>query len=159
MSDTKRAETRHVPQIVDLINKAFEVERFFVEGPRASAEQIGSLMEKGTFFLTEDSASRISGCVYVERRSKIGGYIGLLAVDPSAQQGGIGSRLMEAAEQWLKQSGAREVEISVVNLRQELPPFYEHRGYRAVGTAPFTDKRATRRCHFIIMSKPLAGSA
>jgi hypothetical protein len=42
-----------------------------------------------------------------------------------------------------------------VNLRTELPPFYKTLGYVETGSAPFTDPRATRPCHMIVMTKDL----
>jgi hypothetical protein len=43
-----------------------------------------------------------------------------------------------------------------VDLRTELPPFYRRLGYEQTGTAPFSDpEKATRPCHFILMSKAL----
>jgi predicted N-acetyltransferase YhbS len=146
-----------VAGIAALINQAYEVERFFVEGPRTSDAEIASLMEMGAFLVAHDDTGKIVGSVYAESRAGGRGYIGLLAVDPSAQGGGLGSRLMETAEQHLRERGSRDVDISVVNIRLELPPFYERRGYRADGTLPFTDTRATRECHFIVMTKSLAG--
>ena len=145
-----------VAAIVALINQAYEVERFFVEGTRTSDAEIASMMGKGAFLVAHDDSGRLVGSVYAESRANDRGYIGLLAVDPSAQGGGLGSRLMESAEQHLRERGSRDVDISVVNLRLELPPFYERRGYRAGGTMPFTDTRATRECHFIVMTKSLA---
>jgi hypothetical protein len=47
------------------------------------------------------------------------------------------------------------VDIRVVNLRTELPPFYRRLGYVEQRTEPFTDPRAHRPCHFICMSKTL----
>jgi hypothetical protein len=47
------------------------------------------------------------------------------------------------------------MDLSVVNLRTELPRFYDRLGYTETGTAPFTDPRATRPCHFVLMSKRL----
>jgi len=48
------------------------------------------------------------------------------------------------------------VDITVVDLRTELPPFYHRLGYVETGTAPFPSTgRATRPCHFILMSKRL----
>jgi GNAT superfamily N-acetyltransferase len=141
--------------IAALINQAYEVERFFVEGQRTTEAEIASLMGKGAFLVAHDAAGRLVGSVYAESRADSRGYIGLLSVDPSAQGGGLGSLLMERAEQHLRERGSRDVDISVVNLRIELPPFYERRGYRAGRTLPFTDTRATRECHFIVMTKSL----
>jgi hypothetical protein len=64
--------------------------------------------------------------------------------------------MMREAERHCLRAGCREVTITVVNLRTELPPFYRSLGYREQGTAAFTDDRATTACHFIIMTKSLA---
>ena len=48
------------------------------------------------------------------------------------------------------------MELEVVNLRTELPPFYTRFGYAPSGTRPFPDKEfAKLPCHFIVMTKPL----
>ena len=155
MATVSIAGPPQVAAIVALINQAYEVERFFVEGHRTSDAEIALLMGKGAFLVAHDATGRLVGSVYAESRAGGRGYVGLLAVDPGAQGCGLGSRLMESAEQHLRGSGSRDVDISVVNLRLELPLFYERRGYRAGGTMPFTDTRKTRECHFIVMTKSL----
>ena len=49
------------------------------------------------------------------------------------------------------------MELLIVNLRPELPRFYQRLGYRETGTEPFPDKAGMKLpCHFIRMAKPLA---
>jgi len=84
-------------------------------------------------------------------------YLGLLAVDPSHQMHGLGSLMMNAAEQWCRDAGCIAIDILVVNLREELPPFYEARGFARCGTAPFEDPRKLRPAHFIRMTRALGG--
>ncbi|HKG99084.1 MAG TPA: hypothetical protein VKA97_14785, partial [Pyrinomonadaceae bacterium] len=68
----------------------------------------------------------------------------------------LGSFLMVAAENYCRERGSRFMDIYIVNLRQELPPFYRRRGYVETGTAPFPEDIVTKiPCHFIIMSKVL----
>ena len=84
------------------------------------------------------------------------GYFGLIAVQPAQHGRGVGRTLVEAAEARLLGAGCRAVDIRVVDLRTELPPFYRRLGYVETGTAPFSDpQKATRPCHFILMSKTL----
>ena len=46
--------------------------------------------------------------------------------------------------------------VVIVSLREELPPFYQKRGYVESGTSPFPLDVPTKiPCHFINMSKPL----
>jgi hypothetical protein len=47
------------------------------------------------------------------------------------------------------------MDILIVNLREELPPFYRKRGYVENGTTPFPDVETKIPCHFINMAKPL----
>jgi GNAT superfamily N-acetyltransferase len=136
------------------VNAAYVVETFFIEGDRVNAAEVAELIRKGTFLLAED-AGRLVGCVYVEIR---GGraYFGLLSVDPARQGGGIGGCLVAAAEEHGRTAGCGAMDILVVNLRTELPSFYNALGYAVTGTVPFPpDGHAKQPCHFIAMSKAL----
>lgn len=142
-----------------LINAAFQVERFFVDGDRTSVDEVLGYMRRGTFLLAERDAALI-GCVYFEKQGERG-YFGLLAVDPAEHGKGLGRSLVAAAEEELRRAGCRAADIRVVDLRTELPPFYRRLGYEETGTEPFPADVPTKRpCHFIRMSKPLtAGPA
>jgi GNAT superfamily N-acetyltransferase len=140
--------------VADLVNRAFLVERFFVDGDRTSRAEISRLLEAGTFLLAETDG-RLVACVYVELRGERG-YFGMLSVDPSRQGEGLGRLLVAAAEDRCRREGCREMEIHVVDLRQELPPIYRRLGYVEVGTEPFTEKERTKQAaRFIVMTKPL----
>jgi GNAT superfamily N-acetyltransferase len=76
-------------------------------------------------------------------------------VDPARQGGGLGRLLVEAAEAHCRGAGCRKIDLRVVNLRTELPPFYRRLGYVATGTEPYVDDDATQPCHFVVMSKSL----
>lgn len=151
----RRADAHDVERITRLVNRAFEVEAFFVTGDRTTDDQIRAKLDLGAFFLAE-RRDRLLGCVHAERRKGGRGYIGMLAVDPLYQGAGIGRQLMRVAEQHCVQAHCREVLITVINLRTELPPFYRSLGYQEQGTAPDTDsQRARQPVHFIVMKKPL----
>ena len=142
--------------ITAVINAAYQVERFFIDGDRTSEDEVRRYMAKGAFLVAEEDG-RPAGCVYIEQRGDRG-YFGLLAVDPAQHGKGLGRTLVEAAEERFRRAGCLAVDISVVDLRTELPPFYRRLGYVETGTAPFPDpEKATRPCHFILMSKPLNG--
>jgi len=151
------AEPDDIAAITHLINAAFGVERFFIDGDRIDAEKVRDLFGKGKFLLAEDAAD-VTGCVYVELRGERG-YLGLLSVEPSRQRAGLGRRLAIAAEDHLRAAGCRAVDLSVVNVRPELVPFYQRLGYTETGTAPFPAEKHTKMpCHFITMSKTLSWS-
>jgi predicted N-acetyltransferase YhbS len=141
--------------ITAVINAAFRIaEGFFVDGNRITQAEVEQSLRKGAFLLAEDG-DKINGCVYVELRGERS-YLGLLSVDPTYQQGGHGSLLMLEAEKYCREQGSRFMDILIVNLREELPPFYEKRGYVQNGTSPFPEDVETRMpCHFINMTKAL----
>lgn len=148
------AQPADAEAIAALINQAFQVERFFVDGHRIGLGEVQDRLHKGQFLLAEEGGA-LAACVYVEPRGERG-YLGLLSVDPQRQRGGLGSRLMAAAEDRCRRNGCRFLDLHIVNLREELPAFYRRRGYIETGTAPFPADTPTKLpCHFIVMSKPL----
>lgn len=152
----RRAGAPDVPRIAQLINAAFAVERFFVDGDRIAAAEVEDYLAKGTFLTLDDAGGEPVACVYVELHGDRG-YFGLLSVDPSCQRGGLGRRLIAAAEDLCRAAGCTAMDIKVVNLRTELPPIYRRLGYVETGTAPWPAEGTTRQpCHFVIMTKRLA---
>lgn len=148
------ADPGDAESITQVVNAAFRVERFLIDRDRVNAEKVRTMLRQGNFLLAKD-AGRLIGCVYVEIRGERA-YFGLLAVDPSRQKEGLGRRLIAAAEDYGRTAGCRVMDIRVVNLREELPPFYRRLGYQETGTEPFAaDAHPKQPCHFIIMSKPL----
>ena len=142
-------------RVTAVINAAFRIaEEFFIEGNRITEAEVEQSLTQGTFIVAEVEGS-LDGCVYVELRGDRS-YLGLLSVDPERQQAGLGSLLMKEAERYCREHGSREMDIVIVNVREELPSFYRKRGYIETGTSPFPDDVPTRiPCHFINMSKPL----
>src|SRR5688500_10170128 len=149
------AEASDARQIMAVINSAFRVaEEFFCFEDRITLEEVERLFTTGTVLVTEIDRVLV-GCVYVELRGDRS-YLGLLSVDPSQQQGGLGSLLMTAAENYCREMGSQFMDIYIVNLRTELTPFYLRRGYGETGTLPFPPEVQTKHpCHFITMAKPL----
>jgi GNAT superfamily N-acetyltransferase len=144
-----------VDGLVSLINAAYEVEQFFVTGDRTDAIDLRSRMQRGQFLLIESEPGAIAGCAFVAVHGR-DGFMGMLSVAPARQGHGLGRALAIAAEEYCRSHGCSEIEVEVVNLRTELPPFYRKLGYRESGERPFPDTtRTTRPCHFVVMRKPL----
>jgi GNAT superfamily N-acetyltransferase len=151
---TRIADRSEAAALTDLINRAFEVEKFFIEGDRVSTAVVEGFFDKGEF-LVADGASGLSGCVYVEIRGERA-YFGLLSIHPERQGTGLGRQLVEAAEARARECGCSYMDLQIVNLREELPAFYRKLGYQETGTAPFPEQTPTKLpCHFVRMSKAL----
>lgn len=154
------AEIADAESIANVINSAFRpAEEWFVAGDRITMPGVHKFLESGKFLLAESELGLL-GCVYVElqidQQRSIRSYLGLLSVDPARQQLGLGSVLMQTAEDYCLEQGSKVMDIKVVNLREELFGFYRKRGYVETGTATFPPELATTHpCHFIEMSKQL----
>jgi len=151
----RTAAIEDAERISRLVNDAFRPERFFIEADRTNPEKVRVLLRKGAFLLAEE-AENLVGCVYVELRGR-GGYFGMLAVEPFRQGAGIGSFLIGAAEAHCRDAGCHFMDLTIVNLRKELPPFYRRFGYEESGTLPFpADQHPPNQpCHLIKMTKAL----
>jgi predicted N-acetyltransferase YhbS len=151
--DVRTATPSDAGAIVGLVNQAFAVERFFVNGDRTDEAEVRALMERGRFLCAEVGGELV-GCVFLEQRGARG-YFGMLSVSPTRQKAGIGRLLVDRCEERFRAAGCEAVDIKIVHLRNELPPYYRALGYRESGTAPFVDASLTRDAHFLLMSKPL----
>jgi N-acetylglutamate synthase-like GNAT family acetyltransferase len=152
---TRAAESADAEDIVRLVNAAFRPERFFTDGDRTNPDKVRALLQKGKFLLAE-GAGTLVGCVYVELRGERG-YFGLLAVDPARQCTGLGSLLVDTAENDCRAAGCLFMDLTIVNLRKELPGYYRRRGDMENGTLPFPEDQHPPEipCHLVRMSKPL----
>ena len=161
LPELRVARTDEAPAVAALVNAAFQVEAFFKRGDRTDAAEIRDLMQPGEFLVLDEShaagdpGTGLTACVYV-RMNGNRGYFGMLSIDPRFQGRGFGRSIVAAVESYFRARGCHAVDIQVVNLREELPPFYERLGYDASGTRPFPDDgSATQPCHFIVMTKRL----
>ena len=155
----RTAEPHEAGALATLINAAFVVEAFFKVGDRTSSEEVAALMADGGEFLVLEASGTgtgtLCGCVYLKCTGDRC-YLGMLSIDPSRQRQGLGLRLVDTAEARARALGCRFMDMHIVNLRAELPPYYSRLGYAEIGTLPFSDSdRASQPCFFIVMSKRL----
>jgi GNAT superfamily N-acetyltransferase len=149
------ATSGDVPALVRLINRAYRVEDFFIDGDRTHEEDVRARMARpeGMFLVVDGPDGRLDAAVNVELRGDRG-YFGMLSVDPDRQGQGLGRALVQAAEQHCRAAGCHLLDIEVVNLRHELTAFYAALGFTTSGTAPFPDPRKLRQpAHLVTMSK------
>ena len=145
------AEGLETDDILRITNAAYQVEKFFLDTDRLSDASLRALLAKGVFLITEAR----DGCVYVELRGERA-YFGPLSVLPERQGKGLGRVLVNAAEDYARAHGCRFMDITIVNVREELPAFYRKLGYTPADTKPFPDDEPTKiPVHLIGMSKAL----
>jgi GNAT superfamily N-acetyltransferase len=77
-------------------------------------------------------------CCQLERRGD-SAYFGMFAVRPALQGAGLGKAIIAEAERCAREEwGAREMQMTVISVREDLIAWYERRGYRRTGkTSPF----------------------
>jgi len=157
----RRATPDDIPALVSLINSAYRVEDFFVNGDRTNAEDVGARIAapNACFLVVDGAAGVLAGAVYVDVKSSRG-HFALLSVDPFLQRKGVGRALIVAAEDYCRSAGCQSLDLEVVNLRSELPDYYTALGFQAFGTAPFPDaSKLSRDAHLVLMTKPLLPEA
>ncbi|HEY4585930.1 MAG TPA: GNAT family N-acetyltransferase [Brevundimonas sp.] len=127
------------------------------------AELRDILADASRIILLAEVDGALTGCVQVADQGRGLAYLGLLTVDPARQPGGLGRRLIDAAEaEAAARFAATRMEMTVIRQRAELIAWYERRGYRLTGeTRPFPldDPRfglpRTRDLAFVVLEKPL----
>lgn len=155
---TRYAIEADIHEIARIINAAFRVEDFFVNGDRTSYADISARMAdpRIRFLVVDaDEPGTLAAAVVVDVHDSRG-HFAMLSVDPPLQGRGLARILMKAIEDHCREAGCETVEIEVVNLREELPAFYDAMGYTPSDTAPFPDKsKLSRDAHMVRMTKRL----
>ncbi len=145
----RTATASDAPALAALVNRAYAIESYFVEGDRTNAGEIERMLARGTFVVLEH-AGGLGAAVYVEP-----GYFGMLCVLPELQGHGLGKRLVRIAEAMCESAGCPEVSLRIINLREELGRWYRSLGYHEVGVTPYEHRPVKQPCHFVEMRKTL----
>jgi len=153
----RRATPDDAPELTDLVNAAYAIEKSFFDGDRTDEDEIAAMTESGLFLVLEQ-AGGLAAAVYLERRGNMA-YFGMLSVRPELQGMGLGKRLVRICEAMAEATGASAMTLRIVSLREELGRWYRGLGYREVGTSPLTHRAMKRPCHFVDMHKDLGSSA
>jgi ribosomal protein S18 acetylase RimI-like enzyme len=149
-ASVRRASSADAAALAELVNRAYAIEEFFVEGDRTTAAEIAQMMTTGTFVVLEQPGA-LAAAVYVEAR----GYFGMLSVRPELQRIGLGKRLVGIAEAMCEAAGCTTMTLRIINLREELSRWYRSLGYRETGTAPYVHRPVKKPVHFVEMAKVL----
>jgi N-acetylglutamate synthase-like GNAT family acetyltransferase len=152
----RRARASDALAIVHLVNAAnsgdggtlgWTHEANFFEGSRTDvAEVLELLAVPGSTFVLRLEGEEIVGCAYL-KTVRSAAYMGLLAVRPMLQAGGIGTGLIAECERIARgEWQCPTILISVITShRPELTAFYERRGFARTGRFKAFERRQARK--------------
>lgn len=172
---TFRAATAgDIPALITLVTSAYRgdasragwtTEADLLDGARIDAEGLlADLARPRSSILLAERDGQLLACAHVaDDYGK--GYFGMFSVDPAQQGSGIGKILIEAAEgHATREWGVPVMQMTVIDVRDELIAFYERRGYVRTGIKkpfPYGDERfgipKRNDLQFEILEKPLQG--
>jgi GNAT superfamily N-acetyltransferase len=167
MLPIRRATPADIPALHALIERAYRGpearagwthEADYLTGPRTDAATLaGVIADPAATMLLAVDGDRIAACVQVTDIGDGLAYMGMLAVEPTAQAGGTGRTMIAAAEDFARGLGATRMEMTVVDRRATLIAYYERRGYVLTGeTRPFPAALVERvPLAFVVLAKPL----
>ena len=168
----RAAASGDVDAVVALVESAYRgdasragwtTEADLLEGRRTGPDEIQAVIarEQSQLLLAERDGILLA-CAHVAVEDGTG-YFGMFSVDPVHQGQGLGSIVLAEAEriaagQW----SCPTMRMTVIDVRDDLIPFYERRGYRRTGIKkpfPYGDARfgLPKRddLRFEILEKPL----
>lgn len=153
----RTASAADVPELVRVTNRAYVVEHFCLQGDRTDAPDVTARMQTGRFLVIDDPLrpGTLQALVYLSVTGDRG-YLGTLSVDPAFQGQGLAKRLVIAMEDHCRTEGCRFLDITVVNLRRELFPFYAKLGFAPTAVLPFPlPGKMVVPVHLVQMTKAL----
>ena len=158
-----------IPSLVQLLNKAYRgddskqgwtTEAHLIAGEvRTDEAAVKEVMQKeGSVMLKySGEGGTIAGCVNLQQHSdKV--YLGMFAVSPQLQGGGVGKKLLHAAEEFARQKNCTAIYMTVISVREELINWYKRHGYADTGeTRPFEEDGLTGKhltqLEFVVLEK------
>jgi ribosomal protein S18 acetylase RimI-like enzyme len=140
----RTASAHDLPALHALVERAYRGESArrgwtheadLLEGARIPAADLAaSLADPRQRTLVAEMDGALLGCVQVTDKGGGTAYLGLLSVDPERQAGGLGRKLVAAAEaEAVRAFGAVRMRMTVIRQRPELVAWYERQGYRRTG--------------------------
>ncbi len=154
-TDIEFATVADIADIKNLLNTAYRGEEskrgwtteadLIAGDTRTNEAMLGQVMQQsGSVFLVyKDKQQNLIGCVNLQQQDdKI--YLGMFSVTPQMQGGGIGKKLLQAAEEYALHLHKKAIYMSVISLRTELINWYMRHGYADTGERkPFVEDGIT----------------
>ncbi|GAA2234000.1 MULTISPECIES: GNAT family N-acetyltransferase [Streptomyces] len=143
-----------VDELVTLIESAYRgddsragwtTEADILEGQRTDPEGVRAVIKSpDSRLMTVERDGRMVACCQLEHRGE-SAYFGMFAVSPLLQGAGLGKLIIAEAERQAREDwGVREMQMTVISVRDDLIAWYERRGYRRTGRMtpfPYGDER------------------
>jgi len=129
----------------DVSRKGWTTEADLLDGQRTDPMGVAELIAKpGSCMLLAERDGALLACANLEKRGEAG-YFGMFSVRPDLQGAGIGRAMLAEAERIARDDWqCREMQMTVISVRDELIAWYERRGYRRTGiysAFPYGDER------------------
>ena len=100
----------------------------------SDAELAATIADEKARVLLARIDGKLIGTVTIRDLGEGRAYLGMLCVDPDLQTEGLGRALIADAEDMAAEEfGARIMEMTVIDAREELIAYYERRGYTRTG--------------------------
>lgn len=146
--EIRTADEADLGELAALVNSAYRgdssragwtTEADLIGGQRTDVETLRSALSHSVILtLRSETQGPIKACVALEEKPGNRFYLGMLTVHPAEQSSGFGRRLLQQAEQFAAERGARAMTMTVISVRTELIAWYERCGYARTGeTQPF----------------------
>lgn len=166
-----KATVADAAQLVDLLNSAYRgdsskkgwtTEAHLIAGDVRTNEQtvIDVINQPGSVVLKcTDEQDYIIGTVNLQKHShKL--YLGMFSVSPASQGGGIGKKLLVAAEDHAREVDCSMIYMTVISVRTELIDWYKRHGYVDTGERkPFVEDDVTgqhlQKLEFAVFEKTI----
>jgi ribosomal protein S18 acetylase RimI-like enzyme len=141
----------------DSARQGWNHEADILDDERVAPGEVEALLaDPAVTILTARDGETLTGCVAVTRKDASLAYLGMLCVLPTLQSGGLGRRLLDAAEDLARADGIAAMEMTVIDSRTSLIAWYERRGYAFTGERrPFPVPR-NPPITFVVLEKPLS---
>jgi ribosomal protein S18 acetylase RimI-like enzyme len=134
----------------DISKQGWTTEADMLDGRRTGADEIeASITRPDSCILmaerqTRDGTHELLACAHIAIEDGAG-YFGMFSVRPDLQGSGIGKAVITEAERIAREEWKLPVmQMTVIDIRDELIAFYERRGYRRTGVKkpfPYGDER------------------
>ena len=168
----RQAAHADIPAIVALVESAYRgdasragwtTEADFLDGQRIDAEGVAAdIAAADSRVLLAEYNGQLLACCHLQKNAGAA-YFGMFSVRPNLQGNGVGKQLLAEAERQARDDWeCRLMQMTVIDVRDELIAFYQRRGYRRTGVHkpfPYGDPRfgLPKRddLRFEILEKPL----